>query len=466
MFEEVLKEITPSVEEEKKLKETASWICSLVEEKANEFGFEAKARLVGSSARGTWISGERDIDVFILLPKHLNRQGLQKKGLKLAKGVASEGRSFVEDFAEHPYITAVFDEFKVDLVPAFDVDNAEEAASAVDRTPLHDDYVSSQLNDELRKNIRLLKKFMKQINVYGAELRIKGFSGYLNELLILNEEKNDNNKNKEQRNGELNAFWGVLERARNWNKGEVIDLENYGTGEKFDSPLIVIDPVDADRNVAAALETEQWAKFIGASQFFVKNSPKTFFRKKQEKEINLNDVKEEFKERGTQLVGISFDELDLVDDTLFPQLYKTEEWLKNVLEQNKFEVIRSGVYSAPKDYLVFLEVLYNLPSVKKHIGPPVVAEEHSSNFLKKYLDKSSELFSGPFIEDDRWVIEKKRKTNSAYDLIKKKLKKNNQTGIGKNLKETNKRVLCKDKLFREKYLEFFKEYLNKKEKWL
>jgi tRNA nucleotidyltransferase (CCA-adding enzyme) len=33
--------------------------------------------------------------------------------------------------------------------------------------------------------VRLLKKFMKGTGVYGAEIKIGGFSGYLCELLIL-----------------------------------------------------------------------------------------------------------------------------------------------------------------------------------------------------------------------------------------------------------------------------------------
>jgi tRNA adenylyltransferase (EC 2.7.7.25) len=44
--------------------------------------------------------------------------------------------------------------------------------------------VISNLHREQKDEVRLLKKFMKGIGVYGAEIKVKGFSGYVAELLV------------------------------------------------------------------------------------------------------------------------------------------------------------------------------------------------------------------------------------------------------------------------------------------
>ncbi len=455
MIEEVIEDIEPSDEERNKLRQTTLKLEDLIKQKADELGIDAEPRLVGSSARGTWLSGDRDIDFFILLPMNLDTEEFRRKGLRLAKEVGKESERYWEDYAEHPYVKALFNEFEVDLVPAYNIDEASEVRSAVDRTPLHDDYVSSRLDTGLKRNIRVLKKFMKSNNVYGAELKIRGFSGYLTELITLYYgEKNDD---------DLNSFNNVLKAASEWKGDEVIDLENHGCSSEFSGPLIVVDPVDPDRDVAAALITEKWSYFVAASQSYLNQKRIEFFGEKSNKH-NLNEVINGFKERKTEIVALEFDKPDLVDDTLFPQLYKTENWIKNILEQEGFNVIRSGVFRDNEKALVFFEVASKLPRVEKHVGPPVTAKEHSEDFIEKYLHE--DVFSGPFIEKDRWVVERIKKKNSPHEVINEKISDYKQSGVGKNLKRVNKEVLVGASVLKDRYIDFFGKYLDKKAPWM
>ncbi|PTD93902.1 CCA tRNA nucleotidyltransferase [archaeon SCG-AAA382B04] len=455
-MEEVLEEIIPSEQEKRELEQTTEFVKNRVNEIAKDYEISVEPRLVGSSSRGTWISGDRDIDVFILLPKTLEEEEFRQKGLKIAREVAQEADTYQEDYAEHPYITARFGSFLVDLVPAYDVEDASEVTSAVDRTPLHDRYVSKRLDDELKKCIRLLKKFMKSNNVYGAELKVKGFSGYLTELLVLE-------YGKKGQSG-IESFKDVLRASGNWKKGQVIDLEDHGVKQKFDAPLIVIDPIDPNRNVAAALEMEQWAKFIGASMAYLENSKKSFFVENREKEYSSEELVKTIEERKTRLIGLEFNLPDLVDDTLYPQLYKTENWLKKLLRQEEFDLIRSGVYRDNEKALVLFEVWNDLPRVEKHIGPPVTSKKHSKSFIEKY--KNQEVFCGPYIEKDRWVVERKREYVHPENLIEQKTEDIKQSGIGKNLKRVDKKVLSGPSLLKEKYLSFIGDFLTKKAVWL
>ncbi len=57
--------------------------------------------------------------------------------------------------------------------------------SAADRSPFHTLYVANSLDNYKKNQVRLLKKFLRSLNVYGAEISRKGFSGYVSEILII-----------------------------------------------------------------------------------------------------------------------------------------------------------------------------------------------------------------------------------------------------------------------------------------
>ena len=73
---------------------------------------------------------------------------------------------------------------RVNIVPCYKV-ALGEWKSAADRSPYHTKYIISKLDDRLRLEARLFKKFVKASRVYGAEVRVQGFSGYVCEVLIL-----------------------------------------------------------------------------------------------------------------------------------------------------------------------------------------------------------------------------------------------------------------------------------------
>ena len=122
-----------------------------------EAGVRGVAEVHGSVARGTWIAGDRDFDVFIVLGEGYGRGDLPAV-LDVVKGFLGEG--WVEAYAEHPYLIADVDGFRVDFVPCFRVDPREGLVSATDRTPLHTGFVLDRLPVSGRDEVRLLKRFM------------------------------------------------------------------------------------------------------------------------------------------------------------------------------------------------------------------------------------------------------------------------------------------------------------------
>ena len=224
----MLERIKPGPSERKRLQEVSVALISRIESMAEGCGLELKAMLVGSAARGTWLAGDHDLDVFL----GVGVEDDLEKALKLARRISPDHR---EKYAEHPYIQARIDGFEVDLVPCYLVDDASHLRSAVDRTPFHNRYVKQRIAG-LEDEVLLLKQFMKGCGVYGSELRVGGFSGYLAELLVLC----------------YGSFAAVIEAASLWKPGLKLDLEGRGRVEQAD-PLVVVDPVDPGRNVAAAL---------------------------------------------------------------------------------------------------------------------------------------------------------------------------------------------------------------------
>jgi len=412
---EVIEKIRPDERERNKVKTVTDFIIAKINKKASEMGIEAHAISVGSTARNTWVSGEADIDIFIMFPADLPEEYLKEKGLALAKSISEK---YEERYASHPYIHAYFydaegTEHEADIVPCFSVIDASRLKSAVDRTPFHNEYIVKRISG-LEDEVLLLKQFLKSAGIYGSEQRRKGFSGYLCELLILR----------------YSTFAELLRNASRWKYGERIDIEGRGKykGEGKD-PLIVIDPVDPKRNVAAAVSLDSFCRLIDAARDFLACPDASYFSTAEKKEMNKAEFIKLVKERGTEFVMVLFDAPDVVEDILFPQLRKAEASIARLIERNGFRIYRSDVsVEGDKAFFIFEFLVWNLPKVKKHIGPPVTSRYHSEQFKSKYASQQSLR-----IENGRYVVEIKRKHTNVVELLRNELR---SCSLGKHVSES------------------------------
>jgi len=169
----------PEADERERLRTVAAALTERTRDAIVDLPVDADVVQVGSTARGTWVAGDRDIDLFVRFDADLDREQLAEYGLAVGHAVLPEGH---EEYAEHPYVKGTYDGFDVDLVPCHDVETAGDLVSAVDRTPFHDAYLSARLDDDLAADVVLAKAFLKGIGAYGSDLRTEGFSGYLTEL--------------------------------------------------------------------------------------------------------------------------------------------------------------------------------------------------------------------------------------------------------------------------------------------
>ncbi len=404
VLRQVLEQVVPSDEERAFVARVAKQVVEKTERAAERVFPEADVTLQGSVAKDTWLSGDVDIDVFVLLPTKLTRDEFREIGLAIAREALRDYR-VVERFAEHPYLEGYVEGLRVNVVPCYRVDEPGRWRSAADRTPYHTEYVLkriSGLNDE----VRLLKRFMKGLGVYGAEIRVGGFSGYVCELLTIY----------------FGGFLGVVEAASRWRLGQVVvDVEGYYRGREeelshlFDSPVVVVDPVDKSRNAAAAVSLDKLAEFIAASKAFLKK-PSTEFFLPQTLATELAQA-----DRGFDILCLWLDGLNQPPDVVWGQLRKTANALQKLLRQWGFNVLEATPWTDERGSGCVLLALESsqIPEVEKRIGPPVDSD-HAERFLQKHLN-SPRLVRGPWIEGGRWVALVRRKYTNALQLLREKL---------------------------------------------
>lgn len=418
LCEKVLRKVTPDEKERSDTLGFSKFLVETLKKDLSMSGISAEVQIEGSVAKDTWLAGEKDIDIFILLPSEYGRDTFRRV-LEVAKRVS--GENYLEAYAEHPYIEAYINGFTVNFVPCFMVRDPSEAKSSVDRTPFHTQYVKSKLSEDLKNEIRLLKAFMRGIGVYGAEIKVGGFSGYLCELLVLY----------------YGSFINVLRAASGWHKGEVIDIEGYYKSpnearEAFQNePLIVIDPVDKKRNVASAVRLNRLSEFILASRLFLKKPDIKFFEPRAIEPYQTDNLLRAMRERGSAIIFLKTGAIRAVPDILWGQLFRSQRALVNLIEQFDFDVLRSEVWSDEKSVNIFIFELSSrfLPPIKRHVGPPIDKTSNCEEFLRKHLG-SEEVFSGPRLEGDRLVIEKRRRYTDIIELLKDNLASDGGRRIG------------------------------------
>ena len=359
---------------------------------------KAEGMVVGSIARKTWLRGDHDLDVFMLFDPSLSREALEADGLELARSVArSFTDRFCEKYAEHPYINAVIDGIDVDLVPCFRVKSAAAIQSAVDRTPFHTLYITDRING-LVDDVLLLKRFAKSGGIYGSDQMTEGFSGYLCELLVLY----------------YGGFTPLLAAAAGWRPHQLIDPEEHAAKE-FSEPLIVIDPVDPRRNVAAAVSLDQMAGFIELARGYRENPSDAFFRIRTPRSISRGQLQALLERRGTFLYAVTFPTPPYIEEVVVPQLKRSVLAVQEHLERSGFAVHHAHYAMTPGKCMLLFELLVSeLPGIRRHAGPPLWNRENADKFREKYA--TAEL-PGPFIREGRYEVEVAREFTKAKDLL-------------------------------------------------
>ena len=451
LLKRVLKRIKPS---ETEVKRENIFAKQLMQRIRDMEGNHVDVVLAGSLARNTHLKGDRDIDIFVLFPSKIGREQFIKEGLKIGRKLFKKGE-WEEAYSEHPYVRAHTQGYDIEIVPSYQVSKAELMQSSVDRTPFHTQYLAKKLKPAQKDQVRLLRQFLKGIGAYGADVRISSVPGYVTELLIV----------------KYGTFAKCLKEVAHWHVGEVIDLEKQHSekevGKKFDAPLIIIDPVDKNRNVAAALSINQFSRIVAAARAYNKKPAYKFFFPSKPKPWTKAKVRKMLAKK--EIVGIKMPYPKVLPDVIWGQLRRFGRKIARQLEREGFEIRNMEEWTDEKKEMgIVLDLgTRELPQSQKRIGPLVVDEVNA----KKFLAAHPRILSGPRIEEGRWIIEVERKNTGAHSFIAQYMKK-----AKKVEKENMRKALRKAKVLDEKeilkwygsskdFAAFFTEYLIGKEEF-
>lgn len=415
---DVLQEIRPSAEERSEILSKADRLKSVAEKYISDNNIDAKVLLAGSVGKGTYLRNP-DLDLFLLFPESCPRDELEKTGIRIGMDII-DGQLM---YAEHPYTTGKFEGLDVDIVPCYSITSTENLKTAVDRTPFHAKYILANTDEAMRDEIRLMKKFMKGIGAYGAEPDVRGFSGYMCELLVV----------------KYGSFIGVLENAaRKWKNGMSLDLgPSCGT---LSGAMVFYDPVDGKRNVASSVHTDTLCKFVTASKAYLANPDPRFFFPEKRAPYGKNELKEIWNKRKTGLLALVFERPDIIPENLHAQLWKTHLGVAKKLNDYGFTVLRADHYDDEKEACVLFEIAsFQLPPLRVHDGPKATIS-NSANFLERWKDNP---YGAPFIEDGIWKVVCEVPYSTAGEMIGKEIR---QSGVGKSLSVETVKILSQNEV--------------------
>ncbi len=450
---QVLKSIRPSEEERKQLNEAAKKILEAAERIGKAYAM--KPMLCGSVAKDTWLAPP-EIDLFMLFGENLPRKKLEEYGLQAAKDIFEAlGGKWRAAYSEHPYLTGLVrieeKTYMMDVVPAYET-SAINIKSAVDRTPHHVNFVLKSIDYKKgqQDEVRLLKKFAAARGCYGADLAVQGFSGYLCELLII----------------KFGTFLSVMENAAKWQAGVVINHLGRKAEEEFKAegePLIVIDPVDPKRNVAAAVSVETFYRFVKACGEFERTAGIGLFEKDVSKPYSVEEAKEIIESRGTKFYAIKFQNPQVQPDIYHSQMRKALHRIEEFLRKEGFSLIGKDYYEGFETVILLEAETWVLPRIAKNTGPSVFSR-HAKSFLEHYRGRRV------YIENGNWVAILEREHSSLLELIMDLLGSDIiSQGIPSNIAEPMKRgeFFGEDDFMRfvmrmpEDFRSFLREYFEK-----
>lgn len=344
-----------------------------------------KVTLEGSFAKGTSLRGDIDLDVFILLSREgLSNEWIEEEVIKrLLEGGLSRYDARVK-YASHPYITLRIQDFEVDVVPAYWAREVSEITTAVDRTPFHTRYINSRLDEGMRDEVRLLKKFMKNMGIYGAEVRVEGFSGYLTELMVV----------------KYRTFLRAVEAMSGWREGEVIVVEDnvlreYGSinaaRKAFrDDALIVLDPVDPRRNAASAVSERTLKVAVASAYSFMRKPSKALFHWEL-RPAQPAELTKFLEETGRSVLLLKYSlPKGVPPDVLWGELKKLSRRAANLLRTYRFEIIDYDCWSdEAAQAFIALDISYGggLPAYEVRVGPPTLRSGFH-DFMEKHSTSS------------------------------------------------------------------------------
>ena len=387
LLNDIIKKNLPTKQEQKKIQVKIDEFLDKIQLEIFKNEFKVEIVLGGSAAKGTFLKNDFDVDIFVRFDYGYKEEDLSKmlaKILKIFKPSLVHG--------SRDYFQVKNKGIHYEIIPVLKVEDPKKALNVTDMSPLHVQWVQKNMSAKLRKEVILAKLFCKANNLYGAESYIRGFSGHVLDVLIVY----------------YGGFLKLLKASQKWSpKGKlnlygIIDVQKHGTAKKLNlsklSPLVVIDPIQPNRNAAAALGKDKLELFIEKSKDFLKKPSQKYFVKKK---LTLTKLKK-LKPKDSKLFVLNVMALTGKEDIVGAKLLKSHMHLLKQLDIHNFIVYNSGwAWDKSKKAMFWFFIDQDLLNKETlRTGPPVKAKNPAKSFKAKHKKA--------FVEDARLYAYVKR----------------------------------------------------------
>ena len=400
VIESAKKIALPSTKQVSKVNKDANEAFKLISKECTKHKEVVSIQFGGSYAKGTWTPEKIDVDIFVKLKKSISEKKFSELGKKIGFNALKKYRPYVR-YSEHPFVEALVGGTLVNVVPCYNVKKGEWK-SAADRSTFHTEFMSEKLTGQMKNDISLLKCMMKANGVYGAEIASQGFSGYVTEVLVYY----------------FGSFSNVIKEISKIKKNGKIGESS----RKFDSPIIIIDPIDSNRNLGMAISMENLSKFVLVSRAYLRKPSLSFFTNK-----NLKLSKQKELEKNTLVVEFSYKNRS--EDIIFGQIKRAANSLESQLTNEGFRVLRNDamIYDAGKAAILILveNILINKNQIRT--GPEFFEDRFSSKFIEVNVKKSKLMWVDKF---GKLQSLQKRNYHNAKLFLNKTLKQKNLSKFG------------------------------------
>jgi len=394
IFGKVIQRIKPEKEEFKEAGDTIDEINELLKQSNIDAGCMAG----GSYAKGTILNDDFDIDLFIRFDYSYKDKDISQM---LAKALTPLKPVLVHGSRDYYHLRRK--DLLFEIIPVLMIDDYKQAVNVTDMSPLHVGYARDYFEDNpgLADEVRLAKQFCKAAGIYGAESYIRGFSGHVLDLLLIY----------------YKSFEQFLMQAAVWGNRVIIDIEHrlddpikQLNKSKTQSPLIIVDPMQQDRNAAAAVSREKFEIMKKKAKDFLQNPSEDFFVIKK---LNLKEVKSRAKDEC--LIILKVKPLRGNEDVVGTKVLKCFEHIEKSLRKNDFKIIGSGWEFEPEESVLYYILKKERLSDKVTLqGPPLKQKQDAERFRTKHKSVS--------VKNNRLFAEENRKYKAPEQLIKDLIK--------------------------------------------
>ncbi len=375
------------------VKAKALLMAQALQDRLKAAGLAADCLLGGSVAKGTHLRDDADVDLFVRFSQKYPTDSLPDLLEPVLSSFAPQRLHGSRDYFQFEHGSLTYE-----VVPVLRITGQGQAKNVTDMSPLHVVWTVDHLKarPELADEIRLAKQFCKAAHLYGAESYIAGFSGHILDILTVAH----------------GSFLHLLEAAAQWQDRAIIDIEGHHidpltalNAAKIVSPLIVVYPIQPDRNAAAAVSREKFGAFKEKAATFLAHPADDFFTL-----APISEAKVARRFKHSLLLFVRVVALPQKRDVAGSKILKVFNHVRSQLVHHGFTLLDTGWQLEPRPLLFFALKRERLPATTQRVGPPGRAAAHAEAFRKKHRAAT--------VEGGRLVARVPRLYRTADHLVK------------------------------------------------